>query len=148
MSVVARLRCDSVTNYVHSKVATLMPVTAQGDEHEEEIKQFFAATPGGTVTWNIAEEEDQIEPGDQVYLHLFPLRDHRGGNQLKVKQVRLDGWATYVELEGRDVEVIDGITHSKTTWTIALTIRNEVAAEQFQPGATFTAQAERVPTGA
>lgn len=144
MGVVARLDVHAVEHAKWGLTYKMQPVVSGDDEHDEEIKQFFAATPAGSVSlWTPLSEPLGLEPGDQTYLYLDAERAAGSLDDVFfVKSIRLDGWATYVEFASKPVKR-DGITYSNSS-IMSFTIRNEAAAEQFQPAAEFYVRLEKV----
>lgn len=78
MSVVARMKCNSVKLTGWATIIELNPVvgTAEDDPHYEEIKSFFAATPSGQLTMTVNNEvaAEQFQPGDEFYVSLEKIR--------------------------------------------------------------------------
>lgn len=144
MGVVARLNVNSIEIWPNTRTIKMTPAVPSDDPHDEEIKAFFAATPSGSVELSISLDNSlaRVEPGEQVYLYLTDAPAEGGLiNPWAVASVRLDGWATYVELTPKS----EGRPHSSySNSKIAFTIRNELAAEQFQPAAEFYVRLEKV----
>lgn len=130
MWVVARLNCNSVEQFVTMKTAKFSPVITSQDPHDEEIKKFFAATPAGQVMLTVDDADElPFRPGDQVYL---TLASDDTPSAVKVTSVKLQGWATIVEMETP--------YEARPRLVASFTIRNEAAAEQFQVGTTLKFQ--------
>lgn len=141
MSVVARLSCHAVEHTAFGTSLKMQPVVPQDDPHNEETKQFFAATPAGNVTYTVAGDEAPFsaKPKDQFYLRLTPtLPEGREGTPVKVTSLSLNGWAAGVKLTAEK----NGDVYQPLN--MEFTIRNELAAEQFQPGAEFYATFEKI----
>ena len=76
MSVVARMRVNSITLNGYSTLIKLNPVMpSEGQEHYEEIKAFYAATPTGEFTASINNElaAEQFQPGKEFYITLTEI---------------------------------------------------------------------------
>lgn len=136
MGTVARLNCLSIERTAFAQTVKMQPVVTSDDPRDAEIKAFFAATPSGNVAYSVAPDAVLlgVEPGQQFYLNLRAVAGDPDPERqvVKVTAVRLDGWATHVVLSARSK---NGPVWEP--WKIELTIRNEVAAEQFQPGGEF-----------
>lgn len=78
MSVVARMRVQSVELFGYStavKMSAVMP--SADDPHSEEIKQFFEATPNANLSMTIRNEvaAEQFQPGSQFYVTFDKVPD-------------------------------------------------------------------------
>lgn len=77
MSVVARVRVNSVEINDWGSTVKMRPVVTTDDPHSEEIAAFFAATPAGSIELTIKNElaAEQFKVGTQYYLSFEPVSE-------------------------------------------------------------------------
>ena len=143
MAVVARLNVHAVEHTAFGKTYKMQPVVGADDPYNEEIKRFFAATPGGSVAIMLGKDEEELfNPGDQCYLYIDKQHHHKAlPFAFKVSSIKLDGWATTVEFTVDNKSGGAPYNGSKMSFSI----RNETAAEEFHVGNIVYVQLAPVP---